>query len=905
MARRRRIPGLWAVLLVLVVATIVPSIPLHGVRPATDSALVTDSGGPGCGNSSNPCAVIFTESGLPGTPNWNVTINGTLEHSTPSTQITVYLLDGSHPFQVGAYAGYTPSPASGTAVVNGNDTNITIGWSLPQYTVTFQESGLPSSTQWTVDLNGNPQSSTSSTIGIPESNGTYTFSIQSSNSQYSPSPASGSVTVNGGSPPNVAISFSLFTYSVTFSESGLPLGSGTTWTVTLGGVASLPSSSSSITFSEPNQTYAYTVQTSNSEYTPSPASGSVKVKGGNVLVPIRFLPNLYPVYFNETGLPSGFSWSVSLNGGAPVSTTSSSLVLNVFNGTYTFRVTSANTSYQPTPASGSFVVSGSLVRVTIVFSAVTYTITFTETGFPISAQPWSVTLAGATKQSQTTTIVFPEPNGTYAWNVTPVSGWHASLYSGNALVNGAGVSISLLWVLVTYNVWVNETGLPAGYNWAVTFNGVYRTANTSSIPFTPQPNGTYPFTVQKLAGYRANVYSGQVVVAGGPVNQTIGWTQVVYALSFLESGLPSGALWNVSIGSQTVGSTLPILSFSLPNGTYNYSIAGPSGFVPTPQSGHLSIYGSSRNVSIGFGPFVYTVSFNETGLAPGKTWAVALDGVRFASNTSTISAHEANGSYTYFVQKVTGYVFSPNGGTFQVSGQPLVLNITYTAVTYLVAFSATGLLANQNWSVTVGPTTEVALGNQAITFALANGTYAFRVNALPLEIPLAGIASSCGQNVTLPAGNLTVCGRTVLLTEGFLAVPGWPVTFLEQGLDVGVAWSVSIDGAVYFGSAPSLIVNITNGVYSFYLGFVPGYEAPVSSGIVRVANGSVAINVTFVKLAGAHIGPPHGFSTSDWLLIGGAVAAGMIVGSALLIRRRRERSSSEDAAGTAARRSPP
>ena len=83
----------------------------------------------------------------------------------------------------------------------------------------------------------------------------------------------------GGSAPS--------TYSVTFPQSGLP--AGTSWSVTLNG-QTLSSTTSTITFSEPNGTYAYTVGAVNG-YTATPSSGSVTVNGVSQTVAITFAPS--------------------------------------------------------------------------------------------------------------------------------------------------------------------------------------------------------------------------------------------------------------------------------------------------------------------------------------------------------------------------------------------------------------------------------------------------------------------------------------------------------------------------------------------------------------------------------------------------------------------------------------
>jgi hypothetical protein len=78
-------------------------------------------------------------------------------------------------------------------------------------------------------------------------------------------------------------------YAVNFTETGLP--TGTSWSVTLGGITS-PTSASKDTFYEPNGLYSYTVGAV-SGYTAAPSSGQVTVSGTSPpAIPITFTPTL-------------------------------------------------------------------------------------------------------------------------------------------------------------------------------------------------------------------------------------------------------------------------------------------------------------------------------------------------------------------------------------------------------------------------------------------------------------------------------------------------------------------------------------------------------------------------------------------------------------------------------------
>ncbi len=104
----------------------------------------------------------------------------------------------------------------------------------------------------------------------------------------------------------------------------------------------------------------------------SVAAGSVFIHAAD-----SRLPSEHPVTFQERGLAPGTPWTVSFVGNpflssVPTMTTSSSITLNVTNGTWSFVVGSARanvTSYAASPSSGNVTVNGSPVLVPISFSA--------------------------------------------------------------------------------------------------------------------------------------------------------------------------------------------------------------------------------------------------------------------------------------------------------------------------------------------------------------------------------------------------------------------------------------------------------------------------------------------------------------------------------------------------------
>jgi len=164
------------------------------------------------------------------------------------------------------------------------------------YTLTIQETGLPSGTSWSVLINGTKSSSVTSAISVQLANGTYGVVVNGVPG-FRADTYVFSVQISGGG-VSKTITWSIVTYSVSFSEAGLSKGS--TWAVTLGG-SLLSSTSSLIAFAEVNGSYNFTIG-SVAGYTATPSTGSVKVQGQNTTDSI-----LFTAQPGGTGASSGLS----------------------------------------------------------------------------------------------------------------------------------------------------------------------------------------------------------------------------------------------------------------------------------------------------------------------------------------------------------------------------------------------------------------------------------------------------------------------------------------------------------------------------------------------------------------------------------------------------------------------
>jgi YVTN family beta-propeller protein len=138
---------------------------------------------------------------------------------------------GSDPLGI----GFDPANGWMYAANQGSGTLSVIG--QPTYPVTFDESGLPGGTTWSIDLAGTTNHSLTPIIGFVESNGPYGFTVGPVPG-FTSSPSSGTITVSGA-PQAEEITFTLaiapLTASLVADPDNLTIGASTVLTTTTEG----------------------------------------------------------------------------------------------------------------------------------------------------------------------------------------------------------------------------------------------------------------------------------------------------------------------------------------------------------------------------------------------------------------------------------------------------------------------------------------------------------------------------------------------------------------------------------------------------------------------------------------------------------------------------------------------
>ena len=318
-----------------------------------------------------------------------------------------------------------------------------------------------------------------------------------------------------------------------------------------------------------------------------------------------------------------------------------------------------------------------------------YSVTFSESGLP-SGETFQVTVGSVTKSltadGATDGLTWTGlSDGTYAYSITDISGWHQSSipYTGTEVVNGLPVSVSMAYTQVTYAVTFTESGLPTGTNWSVTANSAVKHSLGTTIVFA-EPNGSVSYSIGAVPAYIATPpTSGTVTVASGPQNVAVAFTPapVDYTIAFVETGLPTGTNWSVTLGGTLRTSTTAMITFAEPNGNYTFAVEPVSGYATVPPAGNVHVNGSTVGVAIGFNslpPGTYAVTFAESGLPSGTLWSVTLNGSSMSSATAYVVFTEPSWTYSFTVGSLTGYTVSPSTGSITVKGTPVSLSITFT-----------------------------------------------------------------------------------------------------------------------------------------------------------------------------------------------------------------------------------
>lgn len=311
----------------------------------------------------------------------------------------------------------------------------------------------------------------------------------------------------------------------------------------------------------------------------------------------------------------------------------------------------------------------------------------------------------------------------------------------------------------TYRVEFNETGLASATNWSVSVQGNRTSTTGTTIAFSLE-NGSHPYTVNVTnSSFRPLTANGVVVVSAASVTVAVPFERVNFTVTFEETTLPSGLPWSVHLGGATNSTTGRNLTFRATNGTHSYGVSAPSGYVANPSSGQASVAGANVNVTVGFAPEKFAVSFRASGFPSGINWSVTFNGVRQSSTVGWNNFSASDGSYPYSVTLPPIYSVNPRSGTVTVNLANQTVPLVFAPVLYAVTFGESGLPNGTSWSVLLNGAYH-NVTTSSFQVELTNGSYAYSTTA------------GSGYTVTNGSGSVKVTGGPAVVDLRFTAVAG-------------------------------------------------------------------------------------------------------------------------------------
>ncbi|MCL4449694.1 MAG: hypothetical protein M1386_00030 [Candidatus Thermoplasmatota archaeon] len=547
----------------------------------------------------------------------------------------------------------------------------------------------------------------------------------------------------------------------------------------------------------PDGTYNYSIVVDNASFKPVYSTGAFLLSGHPVDISVLFKEVVYPVIFNEKGLPSGVVWSVSVDGSNKSATTGSNgtgdyVIFGLMNGSYRWEVPSTGV-YAPFPQNGSFVVNGRFVLIDLQFEQAYSQVIFADVGLPVNSS-WSVTMNGVMKHSNVSEIAFVVPFGQYNYSAsTTQEGFHSFTGQRVVLANKFNVFVDVYFWSRNYSVVFNESGLPSGSEWSLELTGKNYNSTNSSI-IVHLPNGTYYYAVYtKLQGYLPVKGIGTFVVNGSEVNVSVIFKPLAYSVVFNRSG-PSFLRWEVQMDGSTVATNSSVISFNVAYGDYYFFISVfNKDYSVSPFNGTVYVTGN-MSISVVFTPVTFKQIFIETGLKENFTWSVTIGNVTATSSNASVVLNETNGTYSFKVS-ANNYTAFPSSGNITVAGESRAVDVKFVSFVY-VSFSVFGIPSGSSWSLIIDGK-QFNSSSSILSAYVPNGTYYY--------IP--GGTGNFSYSVILPQGyslssegsfNATSSAVISLVAQPTGGVTGMVIPIWEYLVVVAVAVGIVLIVGVLF-----------------------------------------------------------------------------------------------------------
>ena len=326
-----------------------------------------------------------------------------------------------------------------------------------------------------------------------------------------------------------------------------------------------------------------------------------------------------------------------------------------------------------------------------------------------------------------------------------------------------------------YTVTFNANGLPSGTSWGVTLDKTTISTTETQIQFQMM-NGTYNYKVDKPSIYSASPSSGYALVYGENIVKDLNFTLIVHQITFTQTGHPVGDSWSVNLSGNVKSTTGSSISFTMPNGTYKYTVSGNHYYLPIPSPGLVLMNGANTTEPIKFVLGYFMATFSAAGLPAGSGWSVIINGITYSATGSSLEVPLPNGTYVYTVIAPTGYKSDAGTGTFSVYGQPLSEQVSFSEQTYTVYFNANGLKSGTQWALNFSGHL-VNSTSATMAFEVKDGNYTYQAQTIS------------GYTLQQNAGYVIVSGNNANVSITYAETPNHALTagLMSIGAVVGIA----------------------------------------------------------------------------------------------------------------------
>ncbi|MGD0160463.1 MAG: dockerin type I domain-containing protein [Candidatus Bathyarchaeia archaeon] len=339
------------------------------------------------------------------------------------------------------------------------------------------------------------------------------------------------------------------------------------------------------------------------------------------------------------------------------------------------------------------------------------------------------------------------------------------------------------------NVWEDAGGLPI----SATPNSGFKFSNWTTT-------GSITLSNPSSASTTANVSSPGTITANFVSGQT-------FSVSFTESGLTSGTMWNVTFNGVTQSSTSDTITFSgISNGGYPYTVGIVLGYAASPASGSITVSSANVSQAITFTTAQYflTVVTNppDIGTPTGQGLYSAGSSAPITANQSvtimsSISQYQFTGWTTTNMQEITSP--SSPSTTVMMDGNKTV---TANYVTqYYVTFNQSGVGSDFTGTVIIVDGSNYSVSSLPTSFWYNSGS----THSFAFQSPLVVVSPAKQYFWTSTTGLSTLQSATITIGG-----PGSVIGDYTTGAHNVVVTNITAPLWVYHGFSVNISVTVSD-----------------------------------------------------------------------------------------------